>query len=680
MLSAAKNAPLRFFSWRGVGLIIFLAAQMAYSQAKNISVMEVGRWRVEYDLANGVADIFCEGKILIPRAYAVVKLPETVTSMDYQSHKVSRTNIFDGIGSGAKFTVESANGDADKMVQTFWLYQNADYIMADVKILRKSGAKSNFMSPLTTKSAVFLPPYGDNRALAVPFDNDKWIRYNAIPFGTNVTSHEVSAFYNNASRQALVIGSVEHDVWKTGIKSTTASNVITGLQIFGGLASDETRDVLPHGKISGETIKSPKIFIGYFSDWRTGLETFARANAIVTPARAWTNGVPFGWNSWGKLQHKISFDKAIQVSDFIAKELQPNYFENHGVVYVGLDSGWTRLNASQLKAFVDHCHTNGQEAGIYFTPFAAWRQSDDAVVEGTEYKYRDLYLYANGQKQLLDGGVALDPTHPGTRQHIEYIAAKFKQAGFKYVKLDFLTHGALEADSHFDPQVTTGIQAYNSGMKFVRQTLGEDIYLNEAISPLFPAQYANSRRIACDAFGDIDKIEYTLNALTYGWWLAQDYDYNDPDHVVLDGFSEGENRARVTSAVISGLFLSGDDFSDSGSATGKARAKKYLTNQEINGLGTAGKSFQPVEGDAGGSAANLFTRCGEDGFYLAALNYSNTTNHVAVNLDRIGLSPGRSYGFNELWSGEVFNASNILTLTLKPADAAVYKIALGIHK
>ena len=495
--------------------------------------MEVGRWRVEYDLAKGVADIFCDGKFLIPHSYAVVKLPETVTSRDYKTRKVSQQKISGGFGSGVEFTVESANGDADKMIQTFWLYEKSDYILADLKIARKSGASSNFMSPLTSESPVNFPPEGDNRALAVPFDNDKWVRYNAVPFGTNVMSHEVAAFYNNTSRQGLVIGSIEHDVWKTGVKSTTDSNVITSLQIFGGLASDETRDVLPHGKISGEIIKSPKIFIGNFSDWRNGLETFARANAIVTPARAWTNGVPFGWNSWGKLQHKISFDKAIQVSDFIAKELQTNHFENHGVVYVGLDSGWTRLNAAQLKAFVDHCRTNGQEAGIYFTPFAAWHQSDDAVVEGTDYKYRDIYLYANGQKQMLDGGVALDPTHPGTRQHIEHIVAQFKQAGFKYVKLDFLTHGALEADKHFDPLVTTGIQAYNAGMRFVAQSLGEDIYLNEAISPLFPAQYANSRRISCDTYGGISETEYALNALTYGWWLDRIYDFNDPNHVVL---------------------------------------------------------------------------------------------------------------------------------------------------
>src|ERR1035441_10847841 len=155
---------------------------------------------------------------------------------------------------------------------------------------------------------------------------------------------------------------------------------------------------------------------------------------------------------------------------------------------------------------------------------------------------------------------ALDPTHPGTRKLIADTIARFKQAGFKYVKADFLTQGALEADKHFDPRVTTGLQAYDQGMKFVAETLGDDMYLNLSISPLFPAQYANSRRIACDTFGDIGKIAYTLNSLTYGWWLSAVYDFNDADHLVLAGYSEGANRPLAPSSVIHRTFISDDAF------------------------------------------------------------------------------------------------------------------------
>jgi alpha-galactosidase len=649
MRVVGKNMFRRFLDWRGFGLIFLFAAQIAFSQTtrpdgqsftsgeltrkpRSISIMQGGRWRVEYDLAHGVADIFCDGKILLPRVFAVVKLPEAVTSRDYQTRKISRRKINDGFGRGEEFAVESANGDADKMIQTFWLYEKLDYILAEVKILRKPGASSNFMSPLTTETPVSFRADGDNRALFVPFDNDKWIRYNAVPFGTNVTSYEVSALYNNASRQGLVIGSIEHDVWKTGVKSTTSSDAITSLQIFGGITSGETRDVLP---------------------------------------RVWKGGVPFGWNSWGKLQGKISFTKAVQASDFFAQELPQ--FQNDGVAYIGLDSGWNKFSDAELKQFVDHCQANHQEAGIYFTPFAAFgRRSDDANDAGTDYKYKDIYLYANGRKQSLDGGTALDPTHPGTKRLIELALNRFKQVGFKYIKADFLGHGALEG-SHFDPQVTTGIQAYNAGMKFISDTAGRDIYLNESIAPLFPAQYANSRRIACDTFGEIGQIEYMLNALTFGWWLAGVYDFNDADHVVLDGFTEGENRARTTSSVITGIFISGDDFSTDGSITGKERAKRFLTNAEVNDVARIKKSFRPVEGDSANRAANLFSYEDKNYFYLAAFNFASTGTVFNVELNRVGLAARRPVEMKELWSSQTNWVSNSVVFQLPPADAALYK-------
>ncbi len=76
------------------------------------------------------------------------------------------------------------------------------------------------------------------------------------------------------------------------------------------------------------------------------------------------------------------------------------------------------------------------------------------------------------------------------------------------------------------------------------------MYINLSISPVFPAHYANSRRIACDAWNKIKDTEYTLNATSYGWWQDRIYNYNDADHIVLREASEGENRARITSGII----------------------------------------------------------------------------------------------------------------------------------
>jgi alpha-galactosidase len=648
----------------------FTAAKLTTRQ-KDVSVMQLGRWRIEYDLVDGLADFFLNGKMLIQNAFAEVRLPQAVTSMDYQSRKVTQEAIHDGFGRGVKCVVESSGGRADKMIQTFWLYQNADYFLTEVKISQKPKAASNFMAPLVTQTPSHFLAAGDNRALFVPFDNDKWVRYEAVPFGNEVTSYEVSALYNNTSRRGLIVGSIEHDTWKTGIRSTTASNAVTSLEVFGGISSSETRDVLPHGKISGKTVKSPKIFVGCFSDWRNGLDAYAKANAVVAPPRIWEGGVPFGWNSWGKLQFGLTFSKAVQVSDFFAQELPQ--FENHGVAYIGLDAGWNKFSDQELKQFVEHCEANHQEAGIYFTPFTAWGAKDDEPVPGTSCQYKDIFLYAHGRKQHIASGMALDPTHPGTQRLIQDSLKKFKKAGFKYVKADFLNYGALEADRYYNPRVTTGIQAYSEGMKYVSRTLGRSRYLNLSIAPLFPSQYANSRRIGCDAFGAIGDTEYTLNSLTYGWWLDGAYDFNDPDEIVLDGFSEGENRARVTSAAITGLFISGDDFSRAGDALGKERAKKFLTNPEIDAVARIPKSFQPVEGDTGSRAANLFARQDKNHFYLAAFNYSDRSADLNVDFRRIGLQTHRPVEAKELWSGAVIQATNSMTIQLAPADAALYE-------
>ena len=340
------------------------------AQAARKSLLQAGKWRLEYELGSGLADLYFDGKLVIARAFALARLPDPVSSLDYRTRKLRRQPLQDGFGHGTEFLVESANHATDTMTQRFRLYDDTDFILADVEVSRAPVAISRYLAPLVTQTPVRYLPGGDNRALFVPFDNDKWIRYDAFPFGGEVTSYEVSALYNNDHRLGLVAGSIEHDTWKTGVRINTTRDSLSGLEIFGGIASPKTRDVLPHGRVSGASIRSPRILVGCFSDWRAGLEAYARANAVVAPARSWSQGVPFGWNSWGKLQGRLTFDKAMQVSDFFARELQPHHFDNHGTVYLGLDSGWNRFTDEQLKRFVEHCRANGQQAGRYFTPFA----------------------------------------------------------------------------------------------------------------------------------------------------------------------------------------------------------------------------------------------------------------------------------------------------------------------
>jgi len=664
-----KNILLR------LSLFVLLYSLSCSSEAMTVSV---GKWRLEVDDATGKSNIYQSDILLITNSRCAFKIgTKNYLQEQLVVQSVSQTELNDEFGSGKLVSILSNTTDATLTItHHYYLYADKDYLLTDFTVESEKQLSSNYMSPVfsTTYSSFLIA--NNNRTLIVPYDNDKWVRYNSVNFGTPTTSYEVGALYNKSTRQGLIVGSIEHTLWKTGVKTTTGtSNSMLSLEAFGGITSTETRDLLVHGSVKGTKIKSPKILIGYFSDWRAGLETYADVNAMVAPRLIWNGKKPFGWNSWGAIQSGLSFQNATQVSDYISTKLESNHFSNDNTVYIGLDSYWDNITTSDLINFVKHCKTNGQKAGIYWAPFVDWAKDPNRAVEGTTgYYYRDIYLYANGKPQELDGAYAIDPTHPASRLRAELFLKRFKQEGFEYLKLDFMTHGSLEADSHYDPAIFTGIQAYNQGMQHIVKTLGNTMFLNLSISPLFPANYANGRRIACDSYSSVSETEYTMNSLTYGWWLDHVYTFNDADHVVLKGVTAGENRARVTSSVITGIFTIGDDFSTMGLQEGKDKADLYLTNQEVNRISQFCKAFKPVESGNGTSASELFVSSYADTTYVAVFNYTANIKTVLFDFNRIGLKVGTTFEVNEVWGNTTKDLSDSWSETLAGKDAKIYKI------
>ncbi|WP_080903591.1 alpha-galactosidase [Parabacteroides sp. Marseille-P3160] len=659
------------YKWFAVILLSFLL----FSCGDTASIRS-GNWKINYDPESKGVHIEKEGKRIYENVYASYKLSgKLITTRDYTNKEVERETVEDLFGKGSVLRLTFKGAGLPTLIQSFYVYPGKDYILTDFTLEDQMEISSNYMAPVTIDRMSPVLEKGDNRALFIPFDNDKWIRYQSHPLTFDkLTSYEATAIFNNQTRKGLVIGSVEHDSWKTAIDigKSDHSNPAT-LVCYGGAADTLTRDVKPHGALKGTRIKSPKILLGYFDDWRIGLETYAKANATIAPPKTWEKGIPFGWNSWGVLQFNLTYGKALEVSDFFKNKLQNNHFaDSDNTVMIGLDSGWNRFTEEELKSFVDHCKANGQKAGIYWTPFTDWGKNPERVIsDAPDYQFKDVYLYANEQPQELDGAYAIDPTHPAIEQQMKKISDLFHRAGFEYVKMDFMTHGAMEADKWYRPEIQTGIQAYNYGMKLLDKYFG-DMYINLSISPVFPAHYAQSRRIACDAWNKIKDTEYTMNASSYGWWQNYVYKYNDADHIVLQQATEGENRARITSSIITGIFITGDDFSAGGSQEGKEKAEKFLTNPEINAVAT-GRAFRPVEGN-GEFSESQFVRQEEDGtFYFALFNYSEQEVKTTISLDRIGLDAKKEYQMKELWSGKNVPVKESFDIAIPAKDVLLFK-------
>ena len=569
-------------------------------------------------------------------------------------------------GKGKKWTITYSSQEHPTLTQTFRIYK--DFLLTDITIsANDKKLHSNYMAPVLAQTDTLL--YSSNRRkLFVPFDNDAWIRYKSTNhIEDELRSYEVSTVYDSQKQDGIVMGAIEHDKWKNAIELNDKKK---SLKMYSGVADTLTRDIHAHGSLKGNQIKSATFMIGHFKDWREGMEKYADNNAIVAPRREWNKAMPVGWNSWGALAFGVKHTNSTEVIKFFANDLQSKSFANaDGELYTGLDSGWNSFSEPDLKDFADQCYANNQVPCIYWTPFTDWGKNPEREVPGTSYKYKDVYLYADGKPQELDGAYAIDPTHPAIKKMMEDTHNLFRKCGYKYVKMDFMTHGRMEADHWYNKDITTGTEAYNYGMQLL-DSIFSDMYLNLSISPIFPAQYAQSRRIACDAWNKIKDTEYTMNALSWGWWIDRVYQYNDADHVVLRDATEGENRARITSSVITGLFITGDDYSAKGDENVKNRARKYLTNPDVNAIAT-GRSFRPLTGDNDNSE-NKFIRRDEDGTtYLAVFNYTDNDLQFSLPLSRMGIT-GTPKEIKELWSQKSMLPNE--TVTIPSKDVMIFRL------
>lgn len=511
------------------------------------------------------------------------------------------------------------------------------------------------------------------RVLQLPFDNDKWVRYHSYPADTSIVSCSATALYDDTSRRGFVIGAATHENWKTGVFYDAAGG--GSLRVLCGYTSAATRDVLPHGAVEDRKVASEKIFLWAGDDWREGMERYGATNAQLNGRRTWNGPKPVGWNSWGRLKFDVTPQKLVQVSDYAADTLvRASFADADGVFWVNVDSGWSRFPDEELEAFIDHCHRRGLRCGAYLAPYGHWGTDHDRKIrEMPEYTFDDAAKRASGRLQSsIAKAIALDPTHPAVQARVERSLERISRLGFDFLKLDFLTMASLEADRHYDPRITTGMQAYNYAMKFIAERLPERLFVSYAISPLFPSQYAHARRIACDAWNRIKQTEYTLNSVTYGWWLARAYPYIDPDHLVLEGVSERENRARLTSGIVTGLILLGDDYSATGSPVARRRAERYLTRPDINRLMRLEVPFRPTD-HSSDKASRTFTLRHRDTLYLAVLNYDPEPREFVPDFARLGI-PGRRAACRELWSGVDTLLVEGRPLRIEGKDALLFSI------
>ena len=701
-----------------------LAAGLSVSpvHAAGLDVSDSG-WNVKYDKKAKTVSLYHAGEPVMAGASltAVTLEGDTLRSSRYPKVTLRTSDVDDAFGNGKRYTYSYSGlkGKPD-VEQSFYVYPALPYVLVEGSVISgKEDIAVIELSPIVSSTPTTLAlGKSENRIYDMPFDNDNWATFTTHTWsgGKPVTSCEATVFFNVADRKGVVIGSVDHSVWKSAVKAVpTGTNTLAGLEVKAGYISDRTWDIpsgeraksTRHGEVKGRKVDSPRFMVGVFDDWRDGLETYGDANTVLCPKYEWDKDDSlFGWQSWGGMEFGLNYTSAMSVLDFFEKELLPKGFCNDkGRCLIVLDSGWGALNDDQLRDFVRKCKDLGVVPGIYTTPFSYWGSPEDGktdrIWEGAPLS--EMLLKTNGEYRKITG-CSLDPTHPAVKEWNRKTFRKFQDLGFEFVKIDFLNNGSQEADSHYLPEITTGMQAYNYGMDYIREFAG-DMMLDISIGPIFPAK-AHMRRIGCDAWGDLPQSMYTLNCINGSWWLDRIYCFNDPDHMVLSKIpftgkgsnDEQEARIRYTSGLMAGVGLLGGTYAYEGETKrfGKnnvevigydeerARAVEFASNRDLIRMGREGKTFRPVEGtflnketlyskDDISVDSEFILDAGES-FYYAVFNYDTTGRDLRKRPDyeRLGINPSDYAGVKELWTGER-TTPGALQVNVPSKDVRVYR-------
>jgi len=140
--------------------------------------------------------------------------------------------------------------------------------------------------------------------------------------------------------------------------------------------------------------------------------------------------------------------------------------------------------------------------------------------------------------------------------------------------------------------------------------MGKDVFITEAISPMFPSQYAHTRFISTDvyshfrddetAFPHYGSTEGSLANGSHLWWVQGTlWPYTNLDVAVMKNFqknpdlNEKEIKVRLYAMMSMGSILG--DGSDFRNAIAAERARTYLDNPAIDEFFSNPKAFMPLK-------------------------------------------------------------------------------------
>ena len=525
--------------------------------------------------------------------------------------------------------------------------------------------------------------------------------------------------YNRKSHESLFLGALTSDRFLTILRlhlagSSRGTTHPAAYEIDStGTTELEKENSLEHSSAEdqvelrllvapGAELSSERVLFSLATDYHRQLETYGSLIRKIHHARI--SAPPLmGWWSWTAYYFGLTEGAALTNAQWEAEHLKALGYD-----VFHMDEGYQYARGEYITPNATHFpHGVGsleyEVRGLGLVP-AIWTAPFEVSERSWVYEKHPDWLVKNAKGQPIHAGTVargkdplfmLDTTNPGAQDYLrKTYSTLVKEWGIRYIKMDFMDDSAIEG--FFYKPDTTAMEAQRIGLGIIRDTVGDDVYLDKDGSVMLnPVGYVDYGRTSLDTGHTYNASKEAAPGIAARYYMNRNFYVADPDAFTVStqtvpdqswhGSSEPAtlDEAKVSialAAVSGGMFEIGDDLPTLSKAPERLALIQNPELIQMIRLGRASVPLDLMNFAAEDEQPSVFFLKEEDRqSILTVFNWTDKERDRSIDLSTAGLPALGEYTVTDVLDNQEMPspAGGIFVFHQAPHSVRVLKVVDG---
>ena len=649
-------------------------------------------------------------------------------SSDYPRPAVEGSQVQGFLGEATDWQVTySGLKGQPELIYHLRVYSNEPF--GDIQVtVRNSTGKPIHVESIRSLDATEGPivnlggPMVDDRVLSDSFSEDRpaiTIRNFADAEKQMHRAVGSQLIYNRQSHQSLFLGALASDRFLTILRlhlsgsggatrvasyevdSTGTTEMAKLNSLEHSSAEDQVELSLPLA--SGAELSSERVLFSLATDYHRQLETYGSLIRQIHHARI--SAPPLmGWWSWTAYYFGLNEGAALTNARWEAEHLK-----SLGYNIFHIDEGYQYARGEYITPNATLfpqglAPLEYKVRGLGLVP-AIWTAPFEVSERSWVYQNHPDWLVQNAKGQPIHAGTVvdnkdalfvLDTTNPEAQDYLrKTYSTLVNHWGIHSIKMDFMDDSLIEGYYH-EPN-TTALEAQRIGLKIIRDTVGDNVYLDKDGSAMLnPVGYVDYGRISQDTGHTFDASKEAAPGIAARYYMNRNFFVADPDAFTvstqtIDDQSWHESnkpatlddaKVSIALAAVSGGML---EIGDALPSLSKAPERLALIqNKDLINMIRLGKASVPLDlmnfAPEDGQPSIFLLKEDDRQSILTVFNWTDKERDHSIDLVTAGLPATGQYAVTDVLDDVLDNqksgavASGVLSFRQLAHSVRVFKI------